>query len=76
MSARTYAHGDKTREAIVEFVAAFHEANKYAPTLREIAAGVGLSSQSSAAYQVGELVTAGRLAVVPGVPRSIHVVTS
>jgi SOS-response transcriptional repressor LexA len=44
----------------------------YAPSLREIAARVGLNL-STTAYHVGELADAGAIKRQPGIPRSITI---
>ena len=49
--ARTSDKGEK----ILEFVNAFVQENGYAPSVREIGAGVGLSSTASVSYQLKRL---------------------
>lgn len=46
----------------------------YAPTVRDIARLVGCAA-SAAAYQIGELESAGRITRARGIPRSMRVVT-
>ncbi len=65
-------HGDVRRDAIVEFVAEHHREKGYGPTLREVAAAVGLRTHAAAQYQIWILVEAGVLAAEPRIPRSIR----
>lgn len=69
---RRYAGGELRRDAIVAFVERFTAEHRYSPTLREIAAGVGLRSPSSAVYQVEQLIDAGVLEHTPGHARSVR----
>lgn len=59
------------QRAVLDFIAAYQAAHHRPPTVREIAAAVGLSSPSSAAHHVRTLTAAGHLTHVPGSPRSI-----
>lgn len=47
------------KQAITDFVATYQAANGKAPTLQEIADGVGLRSKQLAAYHVNKLADAG-----------------
>ena len=49
----------QTKQAITDFVAQYQASNGKAPTLQEIADGVGLKSKQLAAYHVNKLVDAG-----------------
>jgi repressor LexA len=71
-----WRQGDKRRDAIVEFVAEHHREKGYGPTLREVAAAVGLKAHGTAQYQIQVLVAAGVLAVEPRIPRSIRLVAN
>ncbi|MBQ8797830.1 MAG: transcriptional repressor LexA [Oscillospiraceae bacterium] len=57
--ARTSDKGEK----ILEFVNAFLQENGYAPSVREIGAGVGLSSTASVSYQLKRLQEKGLLSL-------------
>ena len=57
--ARTSDKGEK----ILEFVNAFVQENGYAPSVREIGAGVGLSSTASVSYQLKRLQEKGLLSL-------------
>lgn len=59
---------------IVEFIRTFAAENGYAPTLREIAAGVRLISHSSVAYQLGQLEEMGLLTMRAHRPRTLCLV--
>jgi repressor LexA len=48
----------------------------YAPSLREIAAAVGLASTSTVSYQLAELVKKGLVGYEPGQPRTARVLPS
>jgi repressor LexA len=58
---------------ILEFIREFYGANGFAPTLREIAVGVGLGSPSTVLYQLGELQRMGWVRRHPGLPRALVV---
>jgi repressor LexA len=55
---------------IIRFCSSYIERNGYAPTMREIGAGVGLKSTSSVSYQVQELREMGHLSRDFGRPRT------
>lgn len=59
------------QERIRAFVVAFIAEHGYSPTVREIGAGVGYDSPTSALYQLQNLAERGVLTWVPGIPRSI-----
>lgn len=52
---------------ILRFIERFRDEHGYPPSLREIAAGVGLASSSSAFYHIGVLEELGLLNVDRGV---------
>lgn len=60
---------------VLETIADYWTAYGYAPSVRDIARLVGLVP-SAAAYQIGELESAGRITRTRGIPRSIRVVTA
>lgn len=70
----TSTAGERRRMRIVEFVGAFWAGNGYAPTVREIAQGVGLRHPSGAEYQIQLLIAAGVLQRTPRAARSLRVV--
>ena len=61
---------------ILAFMKGYVDINGYAPTLREICAGVGLTSLSSVHYQIKLLVKNGYLRRIPGQPRAMGFVPS
>jgi hypothetical protein len=60
---------------ILAFIDAATKRHGYAPSQREIAKGVGLSSPASVAYHVDRLEEAGLLKRDPNTPRTYQVVT-
>ena len=60
---------------VLETIADYWTAYGYAPTVRDVARLVGLAT-SAAAYQIGELESAGRITRTPRIPRSMKVVAS
>ena len=63
--------GDRTRQRVYEFVQHYMEENGYSPTVREICAGVGLKSPSSAFGHLKVLADEGRIEFNHGQKRSI-----
>jgi repressor LexA len=61
------------QSAIVAFIRAHVADHGYPPTVRDIAAAVGLVSPSSVAYQLGELARLGAIRRDPARPRAIVV---
>lgn len=72
MGKRGRPGGEKTREAILEFIKEYVNRERIAPTFREIAAGVGLSSTSAVSHQIEVLESAGKVRRDFAVPRSIR----
>lgn len=66
--------GDPRRDAILAFIAGHHATYGYAPTVREISAGVGLRGPAPAVYHLAILEAAGCITRTPGIARSIRVV--
>lgn len=66
--------GDPRRDAILAFIEQHHADKGYAPTVREIAASVGLRGPAAAEYHLAILETGGCIARTRGVARSIRVV--
>jgi repressor LexA len=62
------------QQQILDYVTAYIGEHHYPPTVREICAAVGLSSWSTGAYQVAELVRKGYLTRQAGRPRTIALV--
>jgi repressor LexA len=62
------------QSAIVAFIRAHVAEHGYPPTVRDIAAAVGLVSPSSVAYQLAQLVELGAIRRDPDRPRAIVVV--
>lgn len=57
---------------VLEFIRDYIEQHGYSPSIREIAAGVGLASSSAALYQVLRLEGAGLIVRDEGIARSIR----
>jgi len=57
--------GERRRDDMVEFVRTFVSEHGHPPTIREIAAGVGLASPGAAHRQLARLVADGRLRAMP-----------
>lgn len=60
------------QHATLDFIRAYHAQHGYAPSLAEIALGLGLSSKGSIHRQVQALAEAGYLRLVPGRKRGIR----
>lgn len=58
---------------ILEYVRSHHAEHGYAPSLRDIAAKVGLASPSAVRYQIGVLEGMGWIRRAPGVARALIV---
>ncbi len=69
----TESKGDARRAAIVRFISEHWAAKGYAPTVREIACGVGLKSMSTAYHHLVLLERTGRIMSTPSTRRSIRV---
>lgn len=65
--------GDQRRAEILEFVVDYWAENGIAPTIREVASGVGLHV-SSAHHHILALERVGLLVSTPGTMRSLRVV--
>jgi len=63
--------GQRTRDAVEQFVTAFRRAHPYGPTAAEIAAALGIN-EGSVAYPVRLLIAEGRLVRDPGIARSLR----
>jgi len=61
----------RRQEEILRFIQEF---GRYAPSMREIAGAVGLTSTSAVSYQLSSLQDKGYLRRVPGRPRTVEVV--
>lgn len=61
------------RDRVFMFVANFAAEHGYAPSMREIGRGVGLSSTSSVSKHIDALEADGRLRSTPGIARSYRV---
>lgn len=53
--------GQKTRTAIMNYIAGYCKEHGYAPSFREIADGIGMSSQSTVKRHIDRLFDAGCL---------------
>ena len=62
------------RAEIVEFITCFTVANSYAPTIREIAKGVGLRSTDAVAFHLERLRGQGKVTWVKGRNRTLRVI--
>lgn len=66
--------GMETRQRIYEFLMEFMIKNGYAPTVREIADGVGLKSTSSAYTHLLKLHDMGKIHMEGNKPRAIRLI--
>ena len=64
----------KKQTEVYEFIKTFISENNYSPSLRDIRAGLGLSSVSAVAEHVDNLVALGALKKSPGAACSLEVV--
>ncbi len=62
------------QEQILGFIRDFGECNGYAPSMREIAGAVDLTSTSAVSYQLSVLQNKGYLRRIAGGPRTVEVV--
>lgn len=71
----TERQGKATRERILRFIIDYIQQHGYAPTIREIGAGVGLKSTSSVMTHLMKLFAEGKLETdaPEGSPRAIRV---
>jgi len=60
------------RKQILDFITAFIEGKGYAPSVRDIAKGCGISSSSVAQYHLNVLERDGYIYRDRGIPRSIR----
>lgn len=67
-------HGNELRERICQFITDYTDTHLYAPTIREIGAGVGLKSSSSVHSHLTQLEIEGRIETKPYCPRAIRVI--
>lgn len=68
------AQGRDRRRKIFRYVRSYMKKNGYAPSIAEIAEGVGLSSKTAVRHHVDKLVEDGHLTVARGRYRSLQVV--
>jgi len=66
------ARTSSKQEEILEFINAFTREQGYPPSVREIAAGVGLKSSGSVHYHLDELRRQGRIGMEPSKGRTIR----
>lgn len=63
-----------TTDRVYDYIVAFRACHQVSPTVREVAAGVGLSSTSAVAHHLTKLMEEGRLKrTVPGRPTRSYV---
>lgn len=74
MSKEQKEHGEELRERICRFIADYTATHSYAPTVREIGAGVGLKSSASVYRHLSKLEIEGRIKIKPYCPRAIRVI--
>ena len=63
---------NKTRQRILTFIIDFCKKKRYGPTVREIAAALGIGSTGEVQYHLNVLTSEGRISRDPGVSRSIR----
>ena len=64
----------KKQKLIIDFISEFTKTHNFSPSYREIMSGLGLTSVSSVAEHVENLVEKGALKKTPGAARSLEVV--
>lgn len=64
----------KKQALILDFITSFTKLHNYSPSYREIMSGLGLSSVSSVAEHIDNLVAKGALKKIPNSARSLEVV--
>lgn len=64
----------KKQRAVYDYIDLFIKEHSYSPSYRDIAAGLGLSSVSSVAEHIDNLVKLGALVKTPGEAHSLEVV--
>lgn len=74
MNQTTKQQGIDTRERIYRFLVEFISENSYAPSIKEIGAGVELRSTSSVYYQLMKLKEEGKIKMKHNSPRTIQIV--
>lgn len=74
MDKRLKEHGEKLREHICQFIIDYTAIHTYAPTIREIGAGVGLKSSSNVHSHLKQLEIEGRIETKAYCPRAIRVI--
>lgn len=62
-----------TADRVLEFIVEHVSEKGFPPTIREIGAAVGISSESAVVYQLTRLEDQGRISRVARIPRSIRV---
>lgn len=62
-----------TQRAIVAFVQSYRQAHEYGPSVREVAAGVGLRSTATVQFHLLRLCNRGVLAAEPSRARTLRV---
>ena len=63
-----------TRQVVLAFIRKYIRQNGFAPSMREIGDGAGLSSLSSVSHQLFQLERAGKIRRNPAISRSIVLV--
>lgn len=74
MAGTTSEQGERTRKDIKTFIRRFRKSKGYAPTLQEIADGVGLSSHNAVRTHLLTLATRREVKWEPGKFRTVEVV--
>lgn len=67
------ARGEKRRDSIARYIVRFTKEHGYPPTVRQIGAGVGLSSTSTVALHLQKLIDEGRVTMERDQPRTVRV---
>lgn len=70
---RLIKQGERRRKKMVTFIERYWKKNGFAPTIQEIAEGVGLSSPNATRQHLMKLQAAGVIQMRPRVARSIRV---
>jgi len=65
--------GTRTRDRVYDYIMQYMMENDYPPTVREICAGVGLSSTTTVKRHLEKLEDDGRIVCCENTPRSIRI---
>ena len=62
------------RDQVLAFIRNYKLKNDLPPTVREIKAGLGISSESVVSYYLNQLIKEGKISITPDIARGIKVI--